>query len=40
MKKKQKCCDDEARAWYERSIRERYPKIRVFQPGPGQTIEA
>jgi Cft2 family RNA processing exonuclease len=32
--------DDEARGWYERNIRERYPKIQVFQPGPGQTVEA
>jgi Cft2 family RNA processing exonuclease len=31
---------DESRNWFERKIRARYPKIKVFQPKPGQTVEA
>jgi Cft2 family RNA processing exonuclease len=31
--------DDEAREWFERQIRHRYPRVKVFQPAPAQTIE-
>jgi Cft2 family RNA processing exonuclease len=30
---------DESRNWFERQIRRRYPKIKVIQPKPGQTVE-
>jgi Cft2 family RNA processing exonuclease len=32
--------DDAARAWYQDKIQERFPRIRVLQPGPGETVEA
>ena len=32
--------DTESRRWVEEQIHFRYPKIRVFQAMPGQTIEA
>lgn len=31
--------DDASRGWYEEQIRTRYPKIKVFQPKPGVTLE-
>ena len=31
--------EDDSRAWFEEQIRHRSPKIRVFQPKPGETIE-
>jgi Cft2 family RNA processing exonuclease len=31
--------EDDARNWYEEQIRSRYPKIRVIQPKPGETVE-
>lgn len=31
--------DDSSRAWFEAQIRERYPKIKVLQPKPGETVE-
>jgi Cft2 family RNA processing exonuclease len=31
--------DDLSRAWFESQIQSRYPKIRVFQPKPGETLE-
>ena len=31
--------DDPSRLWFEEQIRSRYPKVRVFQPQPGGTIE-
>ncbi|MGC8743992.1 MAG: MBL fold metallo-hydrolase [Verrucomicrobiia bacterium] len=30
---------DEARLWFEENIRRLYPKIKIFQPKPGETIE-
>lgn len=32
--------DDAARAWYQDKIQERFPRIKVLQPGPGETVEA
>lgn len=32
--------DDAARQWFARHIAQRHPKIKVLQPGPGQTVEA
>jgi predicted metal-dependent RNase len=31
--------DDEARAWFAQAVNNRYPKIQVLQPGPGETVE-
>jgi Cft2 family RNA processing exonuclease len=31
--------DECSRRWFEEQIRVRYPKIRVVQPEPGQTVE-
>ncbi len=31
--------DKDSRDWFEDRIRERHPKIRVFQPEPGETME-
>jgi len=31
--------DADSRAWYEQQFRARRPKTKIFQPGPGQTIE-
>jgi Cft2 family RNA processing exonuclease len=31
--------EDESRDWFEKQIRRRHPKIKVFQPMPGQSIE-
>ena len=31
--------DDAARGWFEEQIRRRFPKIKVFQPEPGQALE-
>jgi Cft2 family RNA processing exonuclease len=31
--------EDAARNWFEEQIRQRYPKIKVRQPGPGETLE-
>jgi Cft2 family RNA processing exonuclease len=31
--------EDAARNWFEEQIHERYPKIQVRQPGPGETLE-
>src|SRR5262249_52352109 len=28
-----------SRAWFEENLRARYPKLRVLQPGPGETVE-
>jgi Cft2 family RNA processing exonuclease len=30
---------DESRQWFEARIRERHAKIKIFQPGPGKTVE-
>jgi len=30
--------DDQARNWFEAQIHARHPKIKVFQPGPGQSV--
>jgi len=32
--------DEASRIWFEQSIRQRYPKIKIHQPQPGVTIEA
>jgi Cft2 family RNA processing exonuclease len=32
--------DGEARAWFAEQIKARHPKLKVFQPGPGETVEA
>ncbi len=32
--------EDAARNWFEEQIRTRWPKIKVIQPKPGQTVEA
>ena len=31
--------EDEARNWFEQQIRERYPKVKVIQPKPGESVE-
>jgi len=31
--------EDEARDWFEEQIRERYPKVKVIQPKPGERVE-
>jgi Cft2 family RNA processing exonuclease len=31
--------DGVARAWFDEQIRRLYPKIKVFQPGPGESVE-
>ncbi|HWX21490.1 MAG TPA: MBL fold metallo-hydrolase [Candidatus Binatia bacterium] len=31
--------EDASRNWFEQQIRARFPKIKVLQPGPGQTLE-
>jgi Cft2 family RNA processing exonuclease len=31
--------DAVARAWFDQQIRLRHPKIKVVQPGPGETVE-
>ena len=31
--------DQDSREWFEAQIRERYPKTRVLQPGPGESVE-
>ena len=31
--------DDDSRQWFEDRIRTRYPKVKVIQPAPGQSIE-
>ncbi|MEW6158427.1 MAG: MBL fold metallo-hydrolase [Verrucomicrobiota bacterium] len=31
--------EDDSRRWFEEQIRERYPKIKVIQPGPGGAVE-
>jgi Cft2 family RNA processing exonuclease len=30
----------ESRAWFEAAIRARHPRMKVFQPGPGEVVEA
>jgi len=32
--------EDESRQWFEEQIHARYPKIKVVQPAPGQSVEA
>ena len=32
--------EDASRNWFETQIKARYPKLKVIQPGPGETIEA
>jgi Cft2 family RNA processing exonuclease len=32
--------EDSSRNWFEEQIRTRYPKIKVFQPKPGETVQA
>jgi Cft2 family RNA processing exonuclease len=32
--------EDESRNWFEDQIRSRYPKIKVIQPKPGETVQA
>lgn len=31
--------DDDSRQWFEEQIRQRYPKIKIIQPGPGKVVE-
>jgi len=31
--------EDEARNWFEQQIRERYPRVKVIQPKPGENVE-
>jgi Cft2 family RNA processing exonuclease len=31
--------DADARAWFDGQIRHRHPRIKVLQPGPGETVE-
>ena len=31
--------EDESRKWFEEQIHARYPKIKVVQPAPGQSVE-
>ncbi|HMO64572.1 MAG TPA: MBL fold metallo-hydrolase RNA specificity domain-containing protein [Verrucomicrobiota bacterium] len=31
--------DDDARAWFAREIAARHPKVKVLDPGPGETLE-
>ena len=31
--------EDESRNWFEEQIRERYPKVKVIQPKPGERVE-
>ena len=31
--------EDDSRNWFEQRIRERYPRIKVFQPRPGEILE-
>ncbi|MDA1273141.1 MAG: MBL fold metallo-hydrolase [Verrucomicrobia bacterium] len=31
--------DDDSRQWVEEQIRARFPKIKVFQPGPGESLK-
>ena len=32
--------EPDSRQWFEEQIRARHPRIRIFQPGPGETVEA
>ena len=32
--------DDASRNWFEAQIHARYPKVKVIQPKPGETVEA
>jgi Cft2 family RNA processing exonuclease len=32
--------EDDSRNWFEEQIRSRYPKIKVIQPKPGETVDA
>jgi Cft2 family RNA processing exonuclease len=32
--------DDDARAWFAEELAVRHPKVKVFDPGPGETVEA
>ena len=31
--------DEDSRDWFEAQIRERHPKMKILQPGPGETVE-
>jgi Cft2 family RNA processing exonuclease len=31
--------EDDSRNWFEQQIRLRYPKIKILQPKPGETVE-
>jgi Cft2 family RNA processing exonuclease len=31
--------EPDARAWFEKAIHRRHPRIKVFQPGPGEVVE-
>ena len=31
--------DPASRTWFETAIRQRHPRIKILQPGPGETIE-
>jgi len=31
--------EDDSRAWFEKQIRSRHPKIKIIQPQPGKTVE-
>jgi Cft2 family RNA processing exonuclease len=31
--------DADSRNWFEKQIRQRYPKVRIFQPKPGETVD-
>ena len=32
--------ESSSRNWFEEQIRARYPKVKVFQPKPGETVQA
>ncbi len=32
--------EDEARAWFRQQLQARHPRLKVFDPGPGETVEA
>jgi Cft2 family RNA processing exonuclease len=31
--------DPEARGWFEEQVRSRWPKTKILQPQPGETVE-
>ena len=30
--------EDDSRVWFDQQIKARYPKVKVLQPGPGETV--